>query len=348
MSAAYRTVQWNRHKRLYDLAAILLVGLYIGAYLLISGTLAPAGVVPTPVILLMRATGSAAFIMLHVILVIGPLARLNPRFLPLLYNRRHLGALTFLVALVHLILAALWYHSAGEMNPLVSILAGQAWDGRFANLPFQPLGFAAFMILFLMAATSHDFWLKNLSPPFWKTLHMLVYVAYGLLALHVVLGAIQDEKGWLYPGLLIAGFLLIASLHLVSGFKEAGHKTASKPADGSWIDVGAIDEIEEGRAKVVALPGQERIAVFRHDGKLSAVTNVCAHQNGPLGEGRIIDGCITCPWHGFQFDPATGRAPPPFTDKIATFKVRAEGGRILLDPNALPPGTPVDPAPIGA
>jgi nitrite reductase/ring-hydroxylating ferredoxin subunit len=30
-------------------------------------------------------------------------------------------------------------------------------------------------------------------------------------------------------------------------------------------------------------------------------------QNGPLGEGRIVDGCITCPWHGYQYRPDTGR-----------------------------------------
>jgi hypothetical protein len=49
------------------------------------------------------------------------------------------------------------------------------------------------MILSLMAATSHDFWLRNLTPPVWKTLHMLVYVAYALLVAHVTLGLLQSE-----------------------------------------------------------------------------------------------------------------------------------------------------------
>ena len=44
-----------------------------------------------------------------------------------------------------------------------------------------------------MAATSHDFWLHNLSAPVWKRLHMLVYVAYALLIAHVTLGALQSE-----------------------------------------------------------------------------------------------------------------------------------------------------------
>src|SRR5207244_11429254 len=55
------------------------------------------------------------------------------------------------------------------------------------------LGFFALIILLLMAATSHDFWLSTLSPRIWKSIHMLVYVAYALVIMHVMLGAIQLE-----------------------------------------------------------------------------------------------------------------------------------------------------------
>jgi nitrite reductase/ring-hydroxylating ferredoxin subunit len=85
------------------------------------------------------------------------------------------------------------------------------------------------------------------------------------------------------------------------------------------------------------------VAVFRYDGRVSAVTNVCAHQGGPLGEGKIIAGCITCPWHAWEYRPQDGRSPPPFTEKIATYRVRVENRRILLNPEPLPPGTPVVP-----
>jgi phenylpropionate dioxygenase-like ring-hydroxylating dioxygenase large terminal subunit len=74
------------------------------------------------------------------------------------------------------------------------------------------------------------------------------------------------------------------------------------------------------------------------------VTNVCAHQRGPLGEGKIIDGCIQCPWHGWEYRPEDGRSPPPFAEKIATYRVRVVNRRILLNPEPLPPGTPVEPA----
>jgi len=104
-----------------------------------------------------------------------------------------------------------------------------------------------------------------------------------------------------------------------------------------------VDEIREGRGRM-AVVGGERIAVFRYDGRVSCVSNVCQHQNGPLAEGRIVDGCITCPWHGYQYRPDTGTSPPPFTERIPTFNVRVEEGRVLVDPRPNPPGTRVEPA----
>src|SRR5690606_22288973 len=89
--------------------------------------------------------------------------------------------------------------------------------------------------------------------------------------------------------------------------------------------------------------GGERIAVFRHEGTLSCVSNVCAHQNGPLGEGTIVDGCITCPWHGYQYRPEDGQSPPPFTEKIPTFNLRVIEGRVQVDPRPNPAGTRVEP-----
>ena len=56
------------------------------------------------------------------------------------------------------------------------------------------IGFAALLVLFLLAATSHDFWLSFLSPPVWKWLHMTLYVAYGLVVMHVALGIMQYDR----------------------------------------------------------------------------------------------------------------------------------------------------------
>jgi nitrite reductase/ring-hydroxylating ferredoxin subunit len=78
--------------------------------------------------------------------------------------------------------------------------------------------------------------------------------------------------------------------------------------------------------------------------KLSVVSNVCQHQNGPLGEGKYTHGCITCPWHSFQYKPHNGAAPEPFTEKIPTFDVRVVEGDIFVNPIPNPPGTETPPA----
>src|SRR5258708_18992303 len=109
MSAGFRAVQWNRTKRVCD--GILLVGvtLYIGGYLILAHWLDPPKDLPAAIDLRVRAFGRCAFFMLTIILSIGPLARLDRRFLPMLYNRRHFGVLTFLVALVHASFMVEWY-----------------------------------------------------------------------------------------------------------------------------------------------------------------------------------------------------------------------------------------------
>ena len=355
MSAGYQAVLWNRNKRLYDLGVAVGVVVFLGLFVGIGISTRPQATIET---LLIRALGAGALLLLHVVLAIGPLCRLDRRFLPLLYNRRHLGVCMFLLAAAHGGFAVVQFHGLGVLNPLVSVLASNGNYDSLTQFPFQALGLTALVILFLMAATSHDFWLANLTAPVWKSLHMLVYVAYGLVLVHVALGSLQAaERPTLLAGLLGVGFVGIASLHLVAGWRERAPAPAAG-VKGAAVDVCAVSDIPLDRARIFVLSG-ERVAVFRYrtDGgeKIAAVSNVCQHQNGPLGEGRVIDGCITCPWHGYQYRPEDGCSPPPFTETIPTFtetiptfNVRVEGGRVLVDPQPNPPGTHAEPVRIAA
>ena len=99
---------------------------------------------------------------------------------------------------------------------------------------------------------------------------------------------------------------------------------------------------DEYRAKIFTV-AKERVAIFKYDGKLSAINNVCKHQGGPLGEGKIIDGCITCPWHGYQYLPHNGQSPPPFTEKVATYELKLEANTVYINPLAFEEGTEVKP-----
>ena len=345
MGVEYVSVQWNRQKKFYD--AVLIGG--VTAYLAIFGVLTKI-LFPhvTDEIMLMRAFGTAAFLLLHVILCIGPLCRLNPKFLPLLYNRRHAGVTMFTLGLVHAALVVITYHAGGDTNPIFSIFKGSPLNGSVSGVPFQPFGFFALVILFLMAATSHDFWLANLSAPVWKSLHMMVYVAYTLLVLHVTFGVLQGEGSPLYVVVVALGLVMVLGLHVTAARREVAsdrgtQKGVSSAAPDDYVDACAVADIPENRARIVCLSG-ERVAIFKYDGKISAVSNVCQHQNGPLGEGKIVFGCITCPWHGYQYQPDTGASPPPFVEKVPTFNVRVKNGRVFVNPQPNPAGTRAEPA----
>jgi sulfoxide reductase heme-binding subunit YedZ len=347
MGVEYVSVQWNRQKKFYD--TVLISG--VAAYLAIFGGLTKI-LFPyvTDEIMLMRAFGTAAFLLLHIILCIGPLCRLNPKFLPLLYNRRHAGVTMFMLGLAHAVLVAITYHAGGDTNPILSIFKGSPLAGSISGVPFQPFGFFALIILFLMAATSHDFWLANLSAPVWKSLHMMVYVAYALLILHVTFGILQGEGSPVNVGAVAIGLITVLTLHITAANREATldkesrntqHATRSPRDD--FVDTCAVADIPENRARIVCLSG-ERVAIFKYEGKISAVSNVCQHQNGPLGEGKIVFGCITCPWHGYQYQPDTGASPPPFVEKVPTFNVRVKNGRVFVHPQPNPAGTRAEPA----
>jgi nitrite reductase/ring-hydroxylating ferredoxin subunit/DMSO/TMAO reductase YedYZ heme-binding membrane subunit len=343
MSVQYQTVSWNRQKRIYDVVIAGGVFLFLATFVGLGVLLHPNATAET---LLIRAFGTAALLLLHIVLCIGPLCRLNRRFLPLLYNRRHLGVTVFFLGAAHGVFATVQFHALGDTNPLVSIFTANHNYTSLANFPFQSLGFFALMILFLMAATSHDFWLRNLSAPTWKRLHMMVYIAYALLIAHVTLGALQSETSPVLATVLGIGLATVLSLHLAAGIRERriDQIKLGLKREG-FVSACDVARIPEKCAVTVSVSG-ERVAIFRYDGNISAVSNVCQHQNGPLGEGRIIDGCITCPWHGYQYRPEDGASPPPFTEKVPTFQTKVVEGRVWVHAKPNPPGTRVEPAQI--
>ena len=342
MSHFHQAVGWSPQKRKYDLLVAACMVIYLAVFAAVTIATQPHGTFET---LLLRATGSLAFVMLSFVLLIGPLARISPRFLPVLHNRRHLGVATFLAGLAHGVFAIFQFHALGDVNPLVSVLSSDGAFGGGGEVPFQPLGVIALAVLFVMAATSHDFWLANLTPKVWKGIHMAVYGAYAVLLAHIALGALQGEgRAYLWP---VTGAVAatVFALHLHAGLAERRRDRAParirEGAEGEpagYLRTVRADEIPDGEGRVVALAAA-RVAVFRNGTEVSCVSNVCRHQMGPIGEGRIIDGCITCPWHGFQYDPVTGCAPAPFDDRLETYDVAIHDGFVWVNPVANPLGT---------
>ncbi len=345
MSAQYRPVIWNTNKIIYDAILLIAVAVYILAFLRLAPMALPAGTEVDFAHRRMAAFGSCAFLMLTFILCIGPLARLDRRWLPVLYNRRHFGVMTCIVALIHASHVLGWYYAYSDINPYVALLSINPSLTRLVGFPFELFGLFALIILIVLAVTSHDFWLKFLQPKIWKALHMSVYAAYTAIVIYVAFGAMQQDGRSPVLALVVAfSVCMVAGLHLMAAYRtddETGVSTNASRA--GWVQAGKISSIAEGRGMVVRLAGGENIAIFRHGGKLSAISNACAHQNGPLGEGCIIDGLVTCPWHGYQYRPDDGCAPAPFTEKLHTYNLAIDCDDMLLDPRPNPPGTRVEP-----
>ncbi|HEX5095893.1 MAG TPA: thiamine pyrophosphate-dependent enzyme [Acidimicrobiia bacterium] len=104
----------------------------------------------------------------------------------------------------------------------------------------------------------------------------------------------------------------------------------------TWHKVATLDELPDGRVKTV-VAGRKSLALTHCNGRYGALDNHCPHQGGPLGEGSIENGWLRCPWHGYDYSPATGTPPPGFSDAPACFpvEVRADGVYVEL-PDEVP------------
>lgn len=103
-----------------------------------------------------------------------------------------------------------------------------------------------------------------------------------------------------------------------------------------WVEVGHVDDLLDGRVMTVT-PRNRSLCLSHFGGKWTAMDNRCPHQGGPLGEGSIetgVDGkCwIRCPWHGWDFDPLTGKPPGGHEDsgqQLYPVELR-DDGRIVV------------------
>jgi len=319
MGVAYTSVQWNRQKKLYDFALVSGVAGFLAVFAITTKIFFPF---ITDEILIIRTFGVTAFVLLHFILCIGPLCRLHPKFLPLLYNRRHAGVTMFLLALIHAVMVIATYHAGGDTNPILSIFVSSPLTRSVTGVPFQPFGFFALIILFLMAATSHDFWLANLSAPVWKSLHMLVYAAYALLVLHVTFGTLQGETTPVYAGAMAVGLLTVLSLHITAARKEIAldqednrssrreeaHYSKSEidlslvtsaATENEFIDACAIGDIPENRDPFAGHANDACTANgsrFSNTTEKSPPSQMSANiRTGPLARGRLFPAASPAP-----------------------------------------------------
>jgi len=96
------------------------------------------------------------------------------------------------------------------------------------------------------------------------------------------------------------------------------------------VTVGNSTDVPEGGARSFDAGGR-KVAVFRCGGTLSAMDGTCPHRGGPLGEGTVAGGIVTCPWHGWRFDAKSGACVNVPGKVQVLFPVREEGGSIIVE-----------------
>ena len=97
-----------------------------------------------------------------------------------------------------------------------------------------------------------------------------------------------------------------------------------------WVDVGAAEELA-GRAVQPVLIGARKVALTCRNGEFGAISGLCNHAGGPLGEGRLDGDYVVCPWHYWKFHRRTGQGEPGYEeDAVPAYEVKVVSGRVLV------------------
>lgn len=102
-------------------------------------------------------------------------------------------------------------------------------------------------------------------------------------------------------------------------------------AESRWTEVGAVEDLKHKSLQEV-LCGKTAIALSYRDGVFAAISGVCNHVGGPLGEGRLDGDYVVCPWHYWKFHYKTGQGEPGYDqDQVPAYETKIENGRLFID-----------------
>ena len=107
--------------------------------------------------------------------------------------------------------------------------------------------------------------------------------------------------------------------------------------DVQWHDLGPVEALQ-GKPLQAIQAGKTSLALVYRDGAFSAVSGICNHVGGPLGEGRLDGDFIVCPWHNWKFHCRKGHGEPGFEeDQVPVHATKIEDGHLFVN---LVPSTP--------
>jgi len=165
----------------------------------------------------------------------------------------------------------------------------------------------------------------------WKQVHVLVYIAYAAMMVHVSTGVLAARP--LGFKILFWGLFATVTLSHVAGWimkiitdrhvRRAEEKVVIEGK--TYYKLGHERSFHEGRGTLIRI-GKVDLAIYKYQGKLFAMSNRCPHQGGPIYKGEIRNGYVECPWHRYQFSVSSGKGPPGYDDVIPYYHVAVRDG----------------------
>jgi multimeric flavodoxin WrbA/nitrite reductase/ring-hydroxylating ferredoxin subunit len=102
--------------------------------------------------------------------------------------------------------------------------------------------------------------------------------------------------------------------------------------DDNWHDLGPVDSLKEKPIQEIKI-GSTVIALSYSNGEFGAISGVCNHVGGPLGQGNLDGEFVVCPWHHYKFDRQSGLGEPGFEqDRVPQYETRIENNHLFLNP----------------
>jgi nitrite reductase/ring-hydroxylating ferredoxin subunit/multimeric flavodoxin WrbA len=101
--------------------------------------------------------------------------------------------------------------------------------------------------------------------------------------------------------------------------------------ESNWHRIGSVEQLAGKELQQLEI-GKLSIALTCRDGEFAAISGVCNHVGGPLGEGTLSDdGYVICPWHNWQFQRFTGEARPGIPAAVPCHDVKVENGEVFVN-----------------
>jgi nitrite reductase/ring-hydroxylating ferredoxin subunit len=98
----------------------------------------------------------------------------------------------------------------------------------------------------------------------------------------------------------------------------------------AWTKLATIGELPKDSVIEVEHKG-DLYAICNAGGELRALSGVCPHEGGPLGQGTVTEGILVCPWHMWEFDSRSGACLIDDSLAIPIYGVKVEEGAVLVD-----------------